>query len=144
MDPGAVSRVGRKLDYEQALFFLGPSSKTRETRKWPRAWLKAQDALLVVLRLRHSTLPCVRALPSLNLKKRETARRLGKKAPCEEQVLSSEFQHPIRFRGIVWVLVKRGVEAGDGAVMGVYLFLGMLCFRVRIRVRLGLFRVIED
>ena len=40
--------------------------------------------------------------------------------------------------------VKRGVEAGDGAVMGVYLFLGMLCFRVRIRVRLGLFRVIED
>ena len=51
----------------------------------------------------------------------------------------------MRFRGIVWVLVKRGVEAGDGAVMmGVYLFLGMLCFRVRIRVRLGLFRVIED
>ena len=44
------------------------------------------------------------------------------------------------------MLVKRGVEAGDGAgaVMGVYLFLGMLCFRVRIRVRLGLFRVIED
>ena len=39
------------------------------------------------------------------------------------------------------MLVKRGVEAGDGAVMGVYLFLGMLCFRVRIRVRLGLFRV---
>ena len=50
----------------------------------------------------------------------------------------------MRFRGIVWVLVKHGVEARDGAVTGVYLFLGMLCFRVRIRVRLGLFRVIED
>ena len=31
------------LDYEQSLFFLGPSSKTPETRKWPRAWLKARD-----------------------------------------------------------------------------------------------------
>ena len=28
------------LDYEQSLFFLGPTSKTPETRKWPRAWLK--------------------------------------------------------------------------------------------------------
>ena len=31
------------LDYEQSLFFLGPSSKTPETRKWPRAWLKSRD-----------------------------------------------------------------------------------------------------
>ena len=31
------------LDYEQSLFFLGPSSKTPQTRKWPRAWLKARD-----------------------------------------------------------------------------------------------------
>ena len=31
------------LDYEQSLFFLGPSIKTPETRKWPRAWLKARD-----------------------------------------------------------------------------------------------------
>ena len=29
------------LDYEQSLVFLGRSSKTPETRKWPRAWLKA-------------------------------------------------------------------------------------------------------
>ena len=28
------------IDYEQSLFFLGSSSKTPETRKWPRAWLK--------------------------------------------------------------------------------------------------------
>ena len=32
-----------KLDYVQSRFFLGPSSKTPETRKWPRAWLKARD-----------------------------------------------------------------------------------------------------
>ena len=32
-----------KVDYEQSLFFLGPSSKTLETRKWQRAWLKARD-----------------------------------------------------------------------------------------------------
>ena len=31
------------VDFEQSLFFLGPSSKTSETRKWPRAWLKARD-----------------------------------------------------------------------------------------------------
>ena len=51
------------LDYEQSLFFLGPSSKTPETRKWPRA------AALVsrVSRRRRSTF--ARAL-----KKRETAR----------------------------------------------------------------------
>ena len=35
--------VNRHVDYEQSLFFLGPSSKTPETRKWPRAWLKARD-----------------------------------------------------------------------------------------------------
>ena len=29
-------------DYKQSLFFLGPSSKTLETRKWPRAWVKAR------------------------------------------------------------------------------------------------------
>ena len=31
------------VDYEQSLFFIGPSGKTPETRKWPRAWLKARD-----------------------------------------------------------------------------------------------------
>ena len=33
----------QSLDYEQSLFFLNPSSKTPETRKWPRAWVKARD-----------------------------------------------------------------------------------------------------
>ena len=33
--------VSHKLDYEQSLFFLGPSSKT--PRKWPSALLKARD-----------------------------------------------------------------------------------------------------
>ena len=32
-----------QLDDEQSLCFLGTSSKTCETCKWPRAWLKAQD-----------------------------------------------------------------------------------------------------
>ena len=32
-----------KLDYEQSLVFLGPSSKTPETPKLPRALLKARD-----------------------------------------------------------------------------------------------------
>ena len=31
------------IDYEQPLFFLSPSCKTHETRKWPREWLKARD-----------------------------------------------------------------------------------------------------
>ena len=35
-------RLIYRIDYEQSLFFLGPSSKTPETRKWPRAWLKVR------------------------------------------------------------------------------------------------------
>ena len=31
------------LEYKQSLVFLSLSSKTRETRKWPRGWLKARD-----------------------------------------------------------------------------------------------------
>ena len=38
-----VWKSGFCIDYEQSLFFPGPSSKTRETRKWPRARLKARD-----------------------------------------------------------------------------------------------------
>ena len=34
---------GTGLDYDQSLFFLGPSSKTLETRKWPRGLLKVRD-----------------------------------------------------------------------------------------------------
>ena len=48
------------LDYEQSLFFLSPCS---DTRKWPSAWLKARDVR-------------VRALPSLNLKKKSTPSRV--------------------------------------------------------------------
>ena len=44
------------LDYEQSLFFLGPSSKTPETRKWPRAWLKFPTShTCVSLRVRLSS-----------------------------------------------------------------------------------------
>jgi len=35
-----------QVDYEQSLFFLSPSSKTPETRKWPRTWLKARFSRL--------------------------------------------------------------------------------------------------
>ena len=44
------------LDHKQSVFLLGPSSKTRVTRKWPRAWLLDARA---------------RALPSRNLKKKK-------------------------------------------------------------------------
>ena len=50
------------LDYEQSLLILGPSSKTCEIRKWPRACLKVPSFLAA----RRSRSP---ALPSLNLKK---------------------------------------------------------------------------
>ena len=35
--------ASRNLDYQRSLFFPGPLHKTSETRKWPRAWLKARD-----------------------------------------------------------------------------------------------------
>ena len=44
------------LDHKQSVFFLGPSSKKRVTRKWPRAWLLDARA---------------RALPSRNLNKKK-------------------------------------------------------------------------
>ena len=52
------------LDREQPLFFLSPSSKTRETRNWPRASLKARYGRGLPSRA------LSRALPSLNLKKK--------------------------------------------------------------------------
>ena len=60
------------VDYKQSLFFLSPSSKTHETRKWPRPWLKAQDGPPSFLASHgfaawHSH-TC--ALPSLNLMKK--------------------------------------------------------------------------
>ena len=60
------------LDYEQSLFFLSPSSKTRETLKWPSSWLKVRDwrsraAALVfpvpVSRLRRSRARACTTLP---------------------------------------------------------------------------------
>ena len=59
------------VDYEQSLFFLGPSSNTRETRKWPYAWLKEPAAL--VFRVSRA-----RALLLLNLKiKRDCSQSLN-------------------------------------------------------------------
>ena len=72
------------VDYKQSLFFLGPSSKTLETRKWPRAWVKARygrgttkeilssRAAALVSRVSHLCRSRKRAcaLPLLNLKKK--------------------------------------------------------------------------
>ena len=91
MDPGAVSRIGRKVDYEQALpFFWSIEQNAQDTQMTT----KARDAL--VSRLAASPIDaCVRALPSENLtKKNRNCSQSRKKAPCEEQVLSSEFRHP--------------------------------------------------
>ena len=63
------------LDYEQSPFFLCPSSKTPEKRKWPRAWLKARDgrgktlsrAAALVSRGFAAQRLRAGALPSLNL-----------------------------------------------------------------------------
>ena len=57
------------LEYKQSLVFLSLSSKTRETRKWPRGWLKARDRRGTFL----ASLYCVsrtRALASLNRKEK--------------------------------------------------------------------------
>ena len=72
------------LDHEQSLFSLGPSSKTPQTRKWPRAWLKARDGRRT--RHRFSLLAAsplnarsrARALPLLNLKE---------KTDCSQSIL---------------------------------------------------------
>ena len=50
-----TDRGSDKIDYEQSLFFLGPSSKTRETRKWPHTWLKAWHLVSRVSLIRRST-----------------------------------------------------------------------------------------
>lgn len=34
-----------RIYYEQALLFFSSSSETRETEKWPRAWLNARDRI---------------------------------------------------------------------------------------------------
>ena len=76
------------LDYEQSLFFLSPSSKTRETLKWPSSWLKVRDwrsraAALVfpVSRLRRS-----RARECTPLQKSEEKERLLADCNCWKSV----------------------------------------------------------
>ena len=71
------TKVTLHLDYKQSFCFLGPSSKTRETRKWPRAWLMARDAFYFLVRLLLSS-TLARAFTPLTKseEKRETARRL--------------------------------------------------------------------
>ena len=67
-------RVNRHVDYEQSLFFLGPSSKTPKTRKWPRAWLKARDEGVFFssrAAALASQLSRARGLPLLNPKKKK-------------------------------------------------------------------------
>ena len=61
----SLSGAHANLDYEQSLFFLGPSSKTPETRKWPRALLKARDgeALFLASRVFAAQRLRARALP---------------------------------------------------------------------------------
>ena len=60
---GFLAKFTYNLDYERSLFFLSLSSGTCETRKWPRAWLKARDGRGFAARRSRT-----RALPSLNLK----------------------------------------------------------------------------
>ena len=69
------------VDYEQSLsiFFFGPLSKTPETRKWPRAWLKARDG--------RGCRPCFLRLAALPLKARARVLHLlnlKKKKDCSQ------------------------------------------------------------
>lgn len=65
------TKVTLHLDYEQSFFFLGPSNKTRETRKWLRAWTEARDAFFFFSGCRPRRLSRARSLLSINLKKKE-------------------------------------------------------------------------
>ena len=65
------TKVTLHLDYEQSIFFLGPSSKTRETRKWPHGWLKARHTLFFFSGCRSRRRSRARSLPSLNLKQKQ-------------------------------------------------------------------------
>ena len=82
------------LDYEQSLFFLGPSSKTPETRKWPRAWLKARDGrgTFLVSRGFAAQRSRARALSLLNLKKKRDYSQSTTASPNNyDQIVSSDY-----------------------------------------------------
>ena len=88
------TKVTLHLDYKQSFFFLGPSSKTRETRKWPRAWLMARDAFYFLVRLLLSS-TLARAFTPLTkpVQKRETARRLHHLFWCFVEMLFIQLQN---------------------------------------------------
>ena len=77
------------LDYEKSLFFVGPSSKTPVTRKWPRAWLKARDGKFLLV------LPppflASRAIPLLNLKKKGDCLHSTDDQRCLQSVNHKQF-----------------------------------------------------
>ena len=50
-----VWKSGFCIDYEQSLFFPGPSRKTRETRKWPRARRERHEKRLNLKKKRDSS-----------------------------------------------------------------------------------------
>ena len=54
------------IDYEQSLFFLDPSSKTRETRKWPRPRFSRACTLLLNLKKKRVSSQSTFLLPLTN------------------------------------------------------------------------------
>ena len=81
------------LDNEQSLFFLGPSSKTPVTRKWPCAWLKARYGSPRFSCLAASLLNArARALPLLNLKKNSDCSQSTTASPNNyDQIVGSDY-----------------------------------------------------
>ena len=100
------------VDYEQSLFFLGPSSKSPETRKWPRAWLKARDGRgrPRFSRLRRSTLaractPLTKSEEKERLLSQSSAGAVGREGLVHsipvltpEYSLSSQWVLPLRYQ----------------------------------------------
>ena len=72
-----------RVDYEQSLFFLGPSSKTPETRELSRAWLKARRAAALFSRV--SRLRRVHSPSLLNLKKKRDCSQFKTRVKLERK-----------------------------------------------------------
>ena len=86
------------LDYEQSLFFLGPSSKTLVTRKWPRVTEGARGKFLLGLPpsflasrgfAASRTREC--AIPLLNLKKKRDCLQSTDDQRCLQSVNQKQF-----------------------------------------------------